>query len=306
MLQAESCIAVDAVLSEYSVLKGKDAAFHVHYWGANGMHYDNPVHRHSFHEVCYVVDGTGTYMDDQTEFEIKPNMLFISRPGVWHQIRSQEGLFVLYVAFELNEAESSPETVALYRKLEHTGAFIQYDASAMPLALIWQGLFTQAGQAKHLAADTLASLAHALLCSILHTFQAKQESEKEQVVKLHPSKTLHQAKMFIRDNLLQPLMLADVASCLHISERHLSRLFSEHEGQTYISYVRQERIRHAVSQLKTTNHSIKEIAEQAGFESVHYFTRVFTEMKGMPPGKFREASMKAESPQKEDEACRTL
>jgi AraC-like DNA-binding protein len=98
---------------------------------------------------------------------------------------------------------------------------------------------------------------------------------------------LHRAKLFVKDNLAQPLTLEDVAAYLHISPRHLSRLFSIQLGVPYSSFVRQERIRAAAELLATTDRSIKHIAEETGFASVHYFTRVFTAEKGVTPGQFR-------------------
>ncbi|GAA3330875.1 hypothetical protein GCM10020331_085150 [Ectobacillus funiculus] len=49
-----------------------------------------------------------------------------------------------------------------------------------------------------------------------------------------------------------------------------------------------ERIQRAVTLLKTTDLSIKDIAEETGFRTVHYFTRVFfTSVVGSSPGRFR-------------------
>jgi len=47
------------------------ASFHVHYWGVMPRHYDNQLHKHSFFEVCFVVDGEGTYMDEQSSYTLK-------------------------------------------------------------------------------------------------------------------------------------------------------------------------------------------------------------------------------------------
>jgi len=66
----------------------------------------------------------------------------------------------------------------------------------------------------------------------------------------------------------------------------LSRLFTVELGQSFSAYVRKERIRHAVSLLTTTDWSIKQIALDCGFDTVHYFTTVFKAEMGEPPGKF--------------------
>jgi mannose-6-phosphate isomerase-like protein (cupin superfamily) len=92
------------------------ATFKVHYWGAMPKHYNNLLHKHSFFEVCYVVEGTGYYYDDGKTFSLQGNTMFLSRPEVLHQIESESGLFLLYVAFELIESESSKEWKSIIKK----------------------------------------------------------------------------------------------------------------------------------------------------------------------------------------------
>ncbi|AEP89922.1 putative HTH-type transcriptional regulator YfiF [Bacillus subtilis subsp. subtilis str. RO-NN-1] len=97
---------------------------------------------------------------------------------------------------------------------------------------------------------------------------------------------LTEVKLHIKDNLSQPLKLTDVAGHFHISGRHLSRLFAAELGVSYSEFVQNEKINKAAALLKSTNLSIKEIAEEIGF-SVHYFTRVFSAKIGSSPGLFR-------------------
>ncbi len=102
------------------------------------------------------------------------------------------------------------------------------------------------------------------------------------------SPLVYQAKLYIRDNLSQRLKLNEIADYVHISSRHLSRIFKAEMGQSFSSYVRTERIRKASLFLSDTDLTIKEISEAIGFDSVHYFTSVFTKEMGMSPGKFRQ------------------
>ncbi|MGG0463830.1 AraC family ligand binding domain-containing protein [Priestia aryabhattai] len=76
-------------------------------------HYDNVPHKHSFFEVCYVLEGQGTYIDDGRPYPVKENIIFLSRPGVLHHIKSDTGLFLLYVGFELVESESTEKWTTL-------------------------------------------------------------------------------------------------------------------------------------------------------------------------------------------------
>ncbi len=123
-------------------------------------------------------------------------------------------------------------------------------------------------------------LAHTLLVSFLGLFlnEKKQSLTTDQ---LRPNLILQRAKSFIRDNFDKQLSLGMIAQYLNVSERHLSRLFSEGINESFITFIRKERVRQAAFLLQTTDLSIKEIAEATGFGTVHYFTRVFAaEKKG--------------------------
>src|SRR5665647_26328 len=103
------------------VLNGDAACFKIHYWGVDPCLHDNPVHKHSFFEVCFCMDGEGVYMDDYINYPLNKGTHFCSRPGITHQIRSKDGLFLLYVAFELDEKHSDEATLEAFRLLTENG-----------------------------------------------------------------------------------------------------------------------------------------------------------------------------------------
>ncbi|WP_308162241.1 helix-turn-helix transcriptional regulator [Bacillus sp. ISL-18] len=82
---------------------------------------------------------------------------------------------------------------------------------------------------------------------------------------------------------------------MHISGRHLSRIFMSELGVSYSNYILDERIKKAVTLLKKSDLSLKEIAEETGFVSVQYFTRVFTTMMQISPGRFRSGFVDAQT-----------
>ncbi|WP_165886885.1 AraC family transcriptional regulator [Scopulibacillus darangshiensis] len=288
-LSENSCYTARTNLDQQITrLRSNRASFNVHYWGATRHHYDNPVHKHSFFEICYVVDGEGTYQDHGIDYPLRSGVIFCSRPDISHQIRSKDGLYLLFVAFEMEESECTEETIQQFHRLKHKETFLIDDAHGTPTALIWRALITQASQ-KFSLNDGLQHLSHALLWSFVPLFKAHNEVAQKRLPQT--AKTLYQAKLFIRDNLTQPLSLETVADYLHISARHLSRIFSAETGETFKNYVKKERINQASNMLLSTEYPIKYIAEATGFNSVHYFTRVFTRETGKSPALFRKESI---------------
>ena len=133
----------------------------------------------------------------------------------------------------------------------------------------------------------LTNLAYSLILSLLQIFVPYSHSKHQNKPVEMISPLLSQAKLYINDNITSPLKLNDVASQFHISGRHLSRKFVSELDVSYSEFVQNERVQRAAALLKTTDLSIKDIAKQTGFKTVHYFTRVFHSVMGSPPGIFR-------------------
>ncbi len=277
----------NAILNDYAAnLSGSELSFYVHYWGGEKKLYTNHVHKHSFFEICYVIDGEGTYEEGLLRMPIGPGTLFMSRPHLKHQIISEEGLYILFIAFELIPSESSKDGVAAFQYLEKSRTFFIPQAENSTPVLMWFALLRQVSSSRRFFDDGVLALACALVTSFDNAFSDEHGAVRASTVQPSSSTLVHRAKLYIRDNLSQELKLSSVADYLHVSSRHLSRLFGEDLGQSYSTYVRKERIRQAVSLLTTTEWSIKRIAEETGFDTVHYFTTVFKAEMGEPPGQF--------------------
>ncbi len=279
--------AGNALLNRHAAnVRGRELSFYVHYWGGEKRLYTNHLHKHSFFEICYVVSGEGHYEEGSTSLPLHDGTLFMSRPQLRHQIVSEDGLYIVFVAFELIASESSEEAVARFRNLEKSEIFLLEKASQHPAVILWHALLRQSVVGSPFLQDGIVSLSGALLSAFEGAFADARAHSKQADVSASSSTLVHRAKLYIRDNLSQELSLSSVADYLHVSSRHLSRLFAEELGQSYSQYVRQERIRYAVALLTTTDLSIKSVAEETGFDTVHYFTTVFKSEMGEPPGQF--------------------
>ena len=79
-----------------------------------------------------------------------------------------------------------------------------------------------------------------------------------------------------------PIRLTDVARTAGLSPNRLGRLFKEQVGQSFSSYVRWIRLRHAVTSL-SSGASLTDAAHAAGFTDSAHANRVCREMFGMAP-----------------------
>ncbi|MBP1966743.1 response regulator [Paenibacillus aceris] len=83
--------------------------------------------------------------------------------------------------------------------------------------------------------------------------------------------------------------LQDAADHVNLSPGHLSKVFSQEIGQTFIEYLTQTRIRKAMELLQTTQAKSYEIAFLVGYNDAHYFSNLFKRVTGMTTKQFRKS-----------------
>jgi len=99
------------------------------------------------------------------------------------------------------------------------------------------------------------------------------------------------ATTFLLDNFAAPnLSLGDVAAALGISAAQLSRRFRAARGVTPVAYLRNVRLQKARELLAETDDTLQVIAEQSGYRSAFYLSRVFSNHTGQSPSAYRRAS----------------
>lgn len=83
------------------------------------------------------------------------------------------------------------------------------------------------------------------------------------------------------------LSLQEVADAIGISPAYLSKLLRQDLGASFIDYLSQNRIQHAIKLLNDPTVKIYEVAEKVGYKGQHYFSTVFKKVLGMSPLEYR-------------------
>jgi AraC-like DNA-binding protein len=96
------------------------------------------------------------------------------------------------------------------------------------------------------------------------------------------------AARYVRDNYARPIQVRDVAAQVHLSERHLARLFARETGRSILEYLTDLRIEAASQLLLDETLPIKQVARQVGYPDAHYFTTLFGKHTGLTPGVYRQ------------------
>ena len=92
---------------------------------------------------------------------------------------------------------------------------------------------------------------------------------------------------FIEENYSQNITLDNAAAAVNISSSYLSFIFKQETGINFSAYLTNYRIEMSKKLILKSNLKIYEIAEQVGFGSPYYFSKVFKEIVGMTCKEFK-------------------
>ena len=102
------------------------------------------------------------------------------------------------------------------------------------------------------------------------------------------SATLLMALSYINRNFTRELSLTQLSEYVYANPSTLSSEFNAGVGMSLSEYVTGLRVRHAQKLLDTTDFSVPEIAQRAGFASAKYFREQFKRQTGLSPQGYRE------------------
>ncbi|MFD0713341.1 AraC family transcriptional regulator [Paenibacillus sp. GCM10027626] len=95
---------------------------------------------------------------------------------------------------------------------------------------------------------------------------------------------MHFLESYYREN----ITLQDLTAQVHLNPSYLIRVFKQMKGMTPFQYLNNLRMNAAISHLKMSDLSIQEIVKLTGYQSIHYFSRVFKNSYGVSPSQWRQ------------------
>ncbi len=174
--------------------------------------------------------------------------------------------------------------------LEETEAFsihfttyeeISTDSFCIPITNIseMESILRNAESAKRVGDDLK-------LLAFVYRFCSELERIRENPY-CHKDARMHAAKRYIDIHFKDSNCLSAAIAQSGISSRHFSTLFRNNFVITPNRYLTVRRIEHAKQMLETKSLTVSEIAELCGFSDVYYFSKVFKQICGIPPSKWK-------------------
>lgn len=250
----------------------------------------NGPHSHTYYEIIWVESGSGCHTIDFIKYPFNGPCLFLLHPGNIHCIG--EGIPTVGGTIKFSDD--------FFFKLPEPGNFLMNydifdDVNVRPVINLTK---EQASDLKIVFNETLKTYS----CSSRISKEMLPHYVKIFLLKIYEIKigevncSHHRSIDRDRFNTFRTLLekhyrekheVAFYLNAMHLSEKTLRNIANTWAGKAPSTLIQERLVLDAKRLLFHTTLSIKEIANQLGFEDASYFTRFFSKHAGVSPNRFR-------------------
>ncbi|NWL86671.1 AraC family transcriptional regulator [Paenibacillus sp. 79R4] len=254
-------------------------------------------HYHDAYEILYIISGELYYFIGDRTYQVVGGVLLLIDMNEVHRLINSNGAEYERVTL-LFKKEALQSLLPEAENLDLFGCF-RSDSNAIKLRGHEQNfveeLFDKLIRENTNASNPANSSASAelyvrlRLMELLIFIQRKCVNGQNDYF-IESNRTYRQISQIINhihENYNQRLTLEDISKKFYLSLSHLSRIFKESTGFTFIEYVNNVRMKEACTLLKNSKLTVSEISGLVGFESQTHFGRIFKSIVGIPPLKYR-------------------
>lgn len=233
-------------------------------------------HSHHFMEIFYVKSGSGYLQIEHEKVPVKEHSLILIGARVQHTEFSNSEDPMDYYVIGVEGLKINAENAANY-------SIVQYSANPVIIHQCFENILMEIRNKQSGYAEICQHYLAILILQICRKNHISYELTDVQTA----SRECHNAKEYIETHYSDKITLDMLAETCNLTKYYLSHKFSKVYGKSPMTYLTEVRIAAAKDLLKTTNHSIEEIAGAAGFSSSSYFSQTFQKLCQMSPQQYR-------------------
>lgn len=232
-------------------------------------------------QINYITKGTGIYETMTSKVPIKPGSLLVTRPGVWHRYRPDRGSGWMenYVGFD----GSIPRKILGHDK-SYSQRPVQWIGNREEFIDTYHQIFEIVREEKPGFQQVASGMIMKLMGYMVSIEKQRNFSGKKVAM------VIRDACFEMREEVGKEIDFKQYAEENHIGYSYFRKMFKQYTGIAPVQYHLDLKVRRAREMLIATHMSIKEIAFELGFHSVHYFSRFFKKKTGVSPSEIRKGT----------------
>jgi AraC-like DNA-binding protein len=252
---------------------------------ANPQHRTREYHRHEhpFYELGLVLAGEcGWRVGKRQRLTLRAGEAVLLRPGTvhWEEVPAGREASLAWVGFDFAgpAPDWSHRVIVLEDDFAEVGSHFRAvlrehhlddERTRLRVSLALQSLLLLVGRRAEAGREK----------SLLATSESGLNPRQKQMVE--------SAAHYFRNNLQQPLSIAQVAAYHSLCPAHFSWLFRRRHGLNPRSFLREARLERSVELLTLSEMALKEIAQRCGFVDAAHLCKAFRSRHGTTPMVYR-------------------
>ena len=221
---------------------------------------------------------------ENTSYVINEKELMLYGPGQFHTQHIAKGQSCSYITIVFSMVNITPEAPSGENDLLLNKVFT-YDKKIYTLLKD----FVQESSVQIPYLNSLMTcLLQEIIIRLLRTeFLARKEEKPVSLSRQHyQDELLERILSYIDESICEPLTIAEICQKFSISRSSLQLLFKENLDQTPKKYISDLKLEKSCQLIREQKYSISEISLLLGFNSIHYFSRAFTNKYNMAPSEY--------------------
>lgn len=263
----------------------------IHYFEySNNFHFYGE--QHDFWELLYVDKGEVIVDADETQHKLQNGDMIFHKPNQWHSVHTNgiNAPNLIVIAFKCDSACMSCLNDKIIR--------VDNGIKKHLIRIIIEAKKTYRSKLNnpkinHLIKSSNPDFASEQLIKLsLEEILIQLIRDESHVPRLNivedyeKGENISSILNMLNNNIGSHLTLNDISHLLHLSKPTIMKEFKKHTGISIMEYFTQLKIDRAKTLIREGHYNITQIADMLGYNSIHYFSRVFNKVTGMRPTEY--------------------
>lgn len=252
-------------------------------------------HYHDGYEIYLQTEGTRQIFFQHDKYLLKPGTLCMVFPHIFHAIQSTDKdepysrCIVNFSSKIFNSFLRKSEIDSIFNEL--SSCIIQLDKAQINTVVDHIENIDKYWSMHHKGVSRSRKLTYIEVYRLLDSIVQMVHNSPEMLNWANVSKIsdseIYDVLLYIDSNYMENISAEDMMKLAHMSRSSFYRSFKDITGDSFSHYLNRLRAVRAHELLSQTDLPLYKIAENTGFSSTAHMTRIFKEIHGISPSKYR-------------------
>jgi beta-xylosidase/AraC-like DNA-binding protein len=251
---------------------------------------ESNTHLHQDLEILYLLRGTAKVIVSEESYLLKMNDYILINANKRHSIENLE-LTTVFARFTIDFSLMT-EYLGTNQILFWCNSVVdKHEAYASLRRILDQilNLFFEEAEEEQFR---LRSLYYNVIYLLVSNFMVKTKDLRIQKLGFLKDTRVFEIQNYVQANFQKQLSLNDLSRQLYLSAAYLSKYIKKQFGMSFVDYVNNVRLFHAVEELIYTNKKVTRIAVDNGFPATASFNKAFKDCFQVTPSQYRTSHAK--------------